>query len=93
MAQILSVFAELERRLIGERTKAALAVKRDQGVVLGRPRVLPSNIPSSSITAAGIRGSHRPEMAVPAADPRREARGSYGTIGHRDPGARWGNDR
>jgi len=32
MAQILSVFAELERRLIGERTKAALAVKRDQGV-------------------------------------------------------------
>jgi DNA invertase Pin-like site-specific DNA recombinase len=41
MAQILSVFAELERRLIGERTKAALAIKRDQGVVLGRPRTLP----------------------------------------------------
>ena len=41
MAQILSVFAELERRLIGERTKAALAVKREQGVVLGRPKVLP----------------------------------------------------
>ena len=28
MAQMLSVFAELERRLIGERTKAALAVKK-----------------------------------------------------------------
>lgn len=28
MTQILAVFAELERRLIGERTKAALAVKR-----------------------------------------------------------------
>jgi DNA invertase Pin-like site-specific DNA recombinase len=44
MAQILSVFAELERRLIGERTKAALAVKRDQGVVLGRPRTLPDRV-------------------------------------------------
>lgn len=44
MAQILSVFAELERRLIGERTKAALAVKRDQGVVLGRPRTLPKAV-------------------------------------------------
>jgi hypothetical protein len=36
VAQILSVFAELERRLIGERTKAALAVKRSQSVKLGR---------------------------------------------------------
>jgi DNA invertase Pin-like site-specific DNA recombinase len=37
MAQVLAVFAELERRLIGERTKAALAIKRAQGVRLGRP--------------------------------------------------------
>jgi DNA invertase Pin-like site-specific DNA recombinase len=37
MAQVLAVFAELERRLIGERTRAALAVKRAQGVRLGRP--------------------------------------------------------
>ena len=44
MAQILSVFAELERRLIGERTKAALAIKRDQGVVLGRPRMLSETV-------------------------------------------------
>ncbi len=44
MAQILSVFAELERQLIGERTKAALAIKRDQGVVLGRPRTLPDKV-------------------------------------------------
>jgi len=44
MAQILSVFAELERRLIGERTKAALAIKRDQGVVPGRPRTLPDKV-------------------------------------------------
>ena len=44
MAQILSVFAELERRLIGERTKATLAVKKSQGVVLGRPRTLPDKV-------------------------------------------------
>ncbi|MGH3806453.1 MAG: recombinase family protein [Pseudonocardiaceae bacterium] len=37
MTQVLAVFAELERRPIGERTKAALAVKRAQNVTLGRP--------------------------------------------------------
>jgi DNA invertase Pin-like site-specific DNA recombinase len=41
MAQVLAVFAELERRLIGERTKAALAVRKSQGVRLGRPQTLP----------------------------------------------------
>ena len=41
---MLSVFAELERRLIGERTKAALAVKKAQGVRLGRPRILPDDV-------------------------------------------------
>jgi DNA invertase Pin-like site-specific DNA recombinase len=40
MVQVMAVFAELERRLIGERTSAALAVKRAQGVRLGRPRVI-----------------------------------------------------
>lgn len=44
MAQVLAVFAELERRLIGQRTKDALAVKRAQGVRLGRPRTLPDAI-------------------------------------------------
>jgi DNA invertase Pin-like site-specific DNA recombinase len=46
MAQVLAVFAELERRLIGERTKAALAVRRAQGVRLGRPRNLPTDVVS-----------------------------------------------
>jgi DNA invertase Pin-like site-specific DNA recombinase len=40
MTQMMLVFAELERRLIGQRTKDALAVKRSQGVQLGRPRTI-----------------------------------------------------
>jgi DNA invertase Pin-like site-specific DNA recombinase len=44
MAQVLAVFAELERRLIGQRTRDALAVKRQQGVRLGRPRTLPDAV-------------------------------------------------
>jgi len=37
--QVLASVAELERSLISERTKAALAAKRAQGIVGGRPRV------------------------------------------------------
>jgi len=56
MAQMLSVFAELERRLIGERTKAALAVKKAQGVRLGRPRTVPDEVVEriTSSRAAGL---------------------------------------
>jgi DNA invertase Pin-like site-specific DNA recombinase len=38
MANVLATFAQFERRLIGERTRVALAELRAQGVVLGRPR-------------------------------------------------------
>jgi DNA invertase Pin-like site-specific DNA recombinase len=41
MAAMLATFAQFERRLIGERTKAALAVKKAAGVRLGRPRAIP----------------------------------------------------
>ena len=41
MASVLATFAQFERRLIGQRTKAALEVKRAQGVKLGRPRSIP----------------------------------------------------
>src|SRR5436853_2491569 len=44
MANVLATFAQFERRLIGQRTKDALAVKRAQGVRLGRPPSLPENV-------------------------------------------------
>ena len=41
MANMAGVFAQLERRMIGQRTKDALAIKKAQGVRLGRPRAIP----------------------------------------------------
>lgn len=40
MATITATFAQLERKRIGERTKEALAVKKAQGVRLGRPLLI-----------------------------------------------------
>ena len=37
MANVLASFAQYERRLIGQRTKDALEIRRSQGVRLGRP--------------------------------------------------------
>lgn len=44
MANVLATFAQFERRLIGQRTREALAIKRDQGVRLGRPPAIPSQV-------------------------------------------------
>jgi DNA invertase Pin-like site-specific DNA recombinase len=44
MANMVATFAQLERRLISERTRDALAAKRAQGVRLGRPRGVPEEI-------------------------------------------------
>src|SRR5205823_11558201 len=38
MAHVLATFAQFERRLIGQRTREALAQKKAQGVRLGRPQ-------------------------------------------------------
>ena len=37
IANVMATFAQFERRLIGQRTQDALAVKKGQGVRLGRP--------------------------------------------------------
>src|SRR5439155_7376873 len=44
MANMLATFAQFERRLISQRTKEALAVKRAAGVRLGRPPTLPVSV-------------------------------------------------
>jgi len=44
MANVLATFAQFERRLIGQRTKEALAAKRAQGVRLGRPTTMPAAV-------------------------------------------------
>ncbi|HXA29434.1 MAG TPA: recombinase family protein [Candidatus Angelobacter sp.] len=44
IATILAALAEFERRLIGLNTKRALAVKRAQGVRLGRPPAVPNEV-------------------------------------------------
>src|SRR5919197_6628041 len=46
MANVLATFAQFERRLIGQRTREALAQKKAQGVRLGRPPKLPRRVVS-----------------------------------------------
>jgi DNA invertase Pin-like site-specific DNA recombinase len=44
LVSVLATFSQLERRLIGQRTKDALAVKKHEGVRLGRPTALPDAV-------------------------------------------------
>lgn len=44
MAHIAGTFAQLERRLIGQRTRDALAAKKAVGARLGRPVTLPQPV-------------------------------------------------
>jgi DNA invertase Pin-like site-specific DNA recombinase len=44
MAHVLATFGQFERRLISQRTKEALAVKRASGVRLGRPPTVPQAV-------------------------------------------------
>ena len=44
MAHVLATFAQFERRLISQRTREALAVKKAQGVRLGRPSSMPASL-------------------------------------------------
>jgi DNA invertase Pin-like site-specific DNA recombinase len=44
IANVMATFAQFERRLIGQRTKEALAVKKGQGIKLGRPRSVSEDV-------------------------------------------------
>jgi DNA invertase Pin-like site-specific DNA recombinase len=44
MAGVQAVFAQLERRLIGQRTREGMAIKKQQGVHVGRRSTLPVEI-------------------------------------------------
>lgn len=44
MISVLAVFAQLERRLISDRTKAALAERKAEGVKVGRPSKLADDV-------------------------------------------------
>jgi DNA invertase Pin-like site-specific DNA recombinase len=44
VANVMAAVAQWEREAIGERTRDALAVKRAQGVRLGRPPVIPQEV-------------------------------------------------
>jgi DNA invertase Pin-like site-specific DNA recombinase len=52
MANVMASAAQWERRIIGQRTRDALAVKRAQGARLGRPQVVAAEL------VARIRAAH-----------------------------------
>lgn len=55
MLQLLGAIAEWERNIISERTKDALAVKKSQGVRLGRPPSAPPDIAAlASLRRSGM---------------------------------------
>ncbi len=54
-ASMMIVFSQLERRLISQRTKDALAAKRAAGVRLGRPSQTPAEV-TARIVAASAEG-------------------------------------
>jgi DNA invertase Pin-like site-specific DNA recombinase len=62
IANVLASVAQWERRIIGQRTREALAVKREQGVRLGRPRSVPAAV-VAKIRRAEKRGRTLTEIA------------------------------
>lgn len=57
MANILAVFAQFERDVIGQRTKDGLAEKKAMGVILGRPRAMDEATVDLIVATYGVWGS------------------------------------
>ena len=62
MAMVIAAMAQYERRLIGQRTRDALAERRAAGVRLGRPRTLPEDV-VERITARRAAGASMSAIA------------------------------
>ncbi|WP_138758103.1 recombinase family protein [Modestobacter altitudinis] len=56
-ANVVVSASQYERRLIGQRTKDALAAKKAAGVKLGRPRLLPADLVKRIVEAKEVGGS------------------------------------
>jgi DNA invertase Pin-like site-specific DNA recombinase len=75
VGHVLLSIAQYERRLIGQRTRDALAAKREQGVRLGRPQVLPDDVVRRIVAARDAGLSFRAIAAELEADGVPTARG------------------
>ena len=85
MAQMLAVFAELEREMISARTKAALGAARARGTRLGRPRQIDPALLARIVAMKAGGLSHRNIAAALTAEgtptPTGRDRWSPGSIG------------
>ena len=91
MASVLATFAQFERRLIGQRTRDALAVKRAQGVRLGRPREISAQAVQRILELH--RSGHRPAHIARQLDAEglRTPRGGRWHPNHVTRAIRWQN--
>lgn len=74
-ANVIASAAQYERRLIGQRTREGLAAKRAQGVRLGRPSVLSTEVVERIVRAHNEGASMRTIAASLEADGVQTARG------------------